>query len=406
MTPAEFITKWKAVELKERSAPQSHFIDICHMLDEPVPTDADPTGEWYAFERGATKTTGGEGWADVWKRDHFGWEYKGKRKDLNAAFAQLQQYTLALENPPLLVVCDMDRFRIHTNWTNSVSQVHEFGLDDLRDANVRQKLKWVFSDPDRLKPGKTRQALTEEAAAEFAKLAQRLRDRGHEAETVAHFINRLVFCMFAEDVDLLPNKMFKRMLEHAATRPDELQALASDLFKAMQSGGRVGFEQVAWFNGGLFNDDSALSLDTDDIAITLKAARLDWAEIDPSILGTLFERGLDPDKRSQLGAHYSDREKIMMIVDPVVVRPWLAEWEKAKSEISELMQRVLSTKNTGLRTRWRNEATAIFRPFLNGLRSFVVLDPACGSGNFLYLALLALKDVEHLVSIEAEALGL
>ena len=108
--------------------------------------------------------------------------------------------------------------------------------------------------------------------------------------------------MFAEDVDLLPNKMFKRMLEHAATRPDEFQALATDLFKAMQLGGRVGFEQVAWFNGGLFNDDSALSLDGDDIAIALKAARLDWAEVDPSILGTLFERGLDPDKRSQLGA--------------------------------------------------------------------------------------------------------
>lgn len=208
MSPDEFIAKWKTVELKERSAAHSHFIDLCRMLDEPAPTDVDPTGEWYAFERGATKTTGGEGWADVWRRDHFGWEYKGKRKDLNAAFAQLQQYALALENPPLLVVCDMDRFRIHTNWTNSISEVHEFSLDDLRDANVRQKLKWVFSDPERLKPGKTRQALTEEAAAEFAKLAQRLRDRGHAAETVAHFINRLVFCMFAEDVDLLPNKMF------------------------------------------------------------------------------------------------------------------------------------------------------------------------------------------------------
>lgn len=323
MTPDQFITKWKATELKERSAAQSHFIDLCRLLDEPAPTDADQTGDWYAFERGATKTTGGEGWADVWKRDHFGWEYKGKRKDLKAAFAQLQQYALALENPPLLVVCDMDRFEIHTNWTNSVSAIHEFSLDDLRDANIRQKLKWAFSDPERLKPGKTRQALTEEAAAEFAKLAHRLRERGHAAETVAHFINRLVFCMFAEDVDLLPNKMFKRMLEHAATRADEFQSLASDLFKAMKSGGRIGFEQVAWFNGGLFNDDTALALNADDIALTLVAAKLDWAEIDPSILGTLFERGLDPDKRSQLGAHYTDREKIMMIVDPVIVQPWL-----------------------------------------------------------------------------------
>lgn len=406
MTPDQFIAKWKVAELKERSAAQSHFIDLCRMLDEPAPTDADPKGEWYAFERGATKTTGGEGWADVWKRGHFGWEYKGKRKDLDAAFAQLQQYALALENPPLLVVCDLNRFRIRTNWTNSVSEVHEFALDDLRDATVRQKLKWVLSDPERLKPSKTRQSLTEQAAAEFAKLAQRLRERGHPSETVAHFINRLVFCMFAEDVDLLPNKMFKRMLEQTLVRPDEFGVMASDLFRAMKGGGRIGFEHVAWFNGGLFNDDGALPLDKDDITLTLGAAGLDWAEIDPSILGTLFERGLDPDKRSQLGAHYTDRDKIMLIVAPVIVRPWLAEWEKAKAEISVVLAKAQEAKSAGARTKARDQAVALYRAFLDRLRGFRVLDPACGSGNFLYLALLALKDVEHRVSIEAEAMGL
>jgi type II restriction/modification system DNA methylase subunit YeeA len=302
VTPDQFITKWKATELKERSAAQSHFIDLCRMLDEPAPTDVDPTGEWYAFERGAAKTTGSEGWADVWKRDHFGWEYKGKRKDLNAAFAQLQQYALALENPPLLVVCDMDRFRIHTNWTNSVSEVHEFTLDDLRDTNVRQRLKWVFSDPERLKPGKTRQTLTEEAAAEFAILAQKLRDRGHDPAVVAHFVNRLVFCMFAEDADLLPKKMFLRMLEAAKAEPSHFQRHASTLFTAMKDGGLVGFEPIEWFNGGLFDDSDSLDLETDDVMICLKAANLDWSEIDPSIFGTLFVRGLDPNNclRQQL----------------------------------------------------------------------------------------------------------
>jgi type II restriction/modification system DNA methylase subunit YeeA len=422
LTPDQFISKWKSAELTERAAAQSHFIDLCRVLGEPAPTDVDPKGEWYAFEKGATKTTGGEGWADVWKRDHFGWEYKGRRKDLNAAFAQLQQYALALENPPLLVVSDMDRFRIHTNWTNTVSQTLDFKLEDIRDAKVREKLKWVFSDPEQLRPGKTRQALTEEAAAKFAKLAQRLRDRGHPAEPVAHFVNRLVFCMFAEDVDLLPNKMFKRMLEHAAVRPDDFQELATDLFKAMQSGGRVGFEQVAWFNGGLFNDDSALALDADDIAITLKAARLDWAEVDPSILGTLFERGLDPDKRSQLGAHYTDREKIMMIVDPVIVRPWLAEWDDTKRQIREAMDLAaaakarLPEKQSDARRVYAaarraeesavKRANAIYFSFLDRLRSFRVLDPACGSGNFLYLALRALKDIEHRANIDAELLGM
>ncbi|WP_315747568.1 MULTISPECIES: class I SAM-dependent DNA methyltransferase [unclassified Bradyrhizobium] len=406
MTPDKFIAKWQNAELTERAAAQSHFIDLCRLLDEPAPSDVDPKGEWYAFERGATKTTGGEGWADVWKQGHFGWEYKGKRKDLNAAFAQLQQYALALENPPLLVVSDMDKFRIHTNWTNSVSKKFEFRLEDLRDAQVREKLKWVFSDPERLKPGQTRQTLTEEAAAEFAKLAQRLRDRGHEAEIVAHFINRLVFCMFAEDVDLLPNGMFKRMLEHAAQKPEQFQELASDLFRAMQAGGRVGFEQVAWFNGGLFNDDTALPLDADDLKIALSAARLDWAEIDPSILGTLFERGLDPDKRSQLGAHYTDREKIMMIIDPVIVRPLVGEWNAAKGIVEAALEKSRTAKSPSARTKARDTAISSYRAFLDKLRGFRVLDPACGSGNFLYLALLALKDIEHRVSIEAEALGL
>jgi type II restriction/modification system DNA methylase subunit YeeA len=264
----------------------------------------------------------------------------------------------------------------------------------------------VLSDPERLRPGKTRQALTEQAAAEFAKLAQRLRERGHLSETVAHFINRLVFCMFAEDVDLLPNKMFKRMLEHTIARPEEFETMASDLFRAMKAGGRIGFEHVAWFNGGLFNDDAALPLRKDDIELTLRAAGLDWAEIDPSILGTLFERGLDPDKRSQLGAHYTDRDKIMLIVAPVIVQPWLAEWETAKAEISAVLTKAQDAKSASARTKARDQAVALYRAFLDRLRGFRVLDPACGSGNFLYLALLALKDLEHRASIEAEAMGL
>ena len=116
-----FITKWRASALKERSASQEHFIDLCHLLDEPTPAEADPSGETYCFERGARKDTGGDGWADVWKRHHFAWEYKGQRADLDIAFDQLRQYSLALENPPLLIVSDMVRFRIRTNWTNSVS---------------------------------------------------------------------------------------------------------------------------------------------------------------------------------------------------------------------------------------------------------------------------------------------
>ncbi len=406
MTPGEFIAKWRASALKESSAAQEHFIDLCRLLGEPTPAEADPTGEHYCFERGARKDTGGGGWADVWKRHCFAWEYKGKHADLDAAFNQLRLYALALENPPLLIVSDMVRFRIRTNWTNSVSLTHELALEDLADAASRDKLKWAISDPERLRPGESRQALTERTAATFAELAQSLRERGHAPQTVAHFVNRLVFCMFAEDIGLLPDNMFTRMLKHARKRPEEFAELSRDLFGAMANGGRIGFEAVAWFNGGLFDDDETLALKLNEIEVTLKAAALDWSEIDPSILGTLFERGLDPDKRSQLGAHYTDREKIMLIVEPVIVRPLLVEWETTKAEIRATIERAEAAKSAAGRTRLRQQADRSLHSFLERLRAFVVLDPACGSGNFLYLALHALKDIEHRVQLEAEAMGL
>ena len=380
MTPDAFIAKWRASELKERSASQSHFIDLCRLLGEPTPTDADPGGEWYCFERGARKDSGGDGWADVWKRGCFAWEYKGRRADLNTAFNQLRQYALALENPPLLIVSDMARFRIRTNWTNSVSVTHEFTLDDLADGATRNKLKWAMSDPERLRPGETRQGVTERAAATFAELAQGLRDRGHGPQTVAHFVNRLVFCMFAEDVGLLPDEMFTRMLTHARCNPGKFADYASRLFGAMATGGDIDFQAVAWFNGGLFDDNAALPLDREGIETALRAAALDWSEIDPSILGTLFERGLDPEKRSQLGAHYTDRDKIMAIVDPVIVRPLLAEWEAAKAEIEAAMERADAAGSTAARTRLRRQADRALQDFLERLRRFAVLDPACGSG--------------------------
>ena len=406
MTPGAFIAKWRAAELKERAAAQEHFIDLCRLLDEPTPAEADPTGNWYGFERGARKDSGGDGWADVWKRHHFAWEYKSQHADLDAAFNQLRQYALALENPPLLIVSDMARFRIRTNWTNSVSETHEFSLDDLADAAFRDKLKWAMSDPERLRPGETRQALTERAAATFAALAQSLRERGHDPQAVAHFVNRLVFCMFAEAVGLLRDNMFTRMLERARLRPERFSSMARTLFGAMATGGEVGFETVDWFNGGLFDDDTALPLNKAEIETTLKASALDWSEIDPSILGTLFERGLDPSKRSQLGAHYTDRDKIMRIIEPVVIRPWLAEWEAAKVRIADGLERQAAARSASARSRYRREAERLLADFLKRLRSFTVLDPACGSGNFLYLALQALKDLEHRVQLEAEALGL
>ncbi|HYN78799.1 MAG TPA: class I SAM-dependent DNA methyltransferase, partial [Lamprocystis sp. (in: g-proteobacteria)] len=203
MTPDQFIAKWKDATLKERSAAQEHFIDLCRLLDEPTPAEADPTGSRYCFEKGAAKAGGGDGWADVWKRACFGWEYKGKGKDLKEAFKQLQIYTPALEYPPLLIVSDLDRIVIHTAFTGTVPDVHVLTLEDLRDAAKRRLLKWAFTEPEQLRPGQTTAALTEAAAGSFGGLAQRLRARGHDPWAVGHFCIRLLFCLFAEDIELL-----------------------------------------------------------------------------------------------------------------------------------------------------------------------------------------------------------
>ena len=116
-------------------------------------------------------------------------------------------------------------------------------------------------------------------------------------------------------------------------------------FQVMASGGRVGFETVAWFNGGLFDDDATLPLERSDIETVLAASDLDWSEIDPSILGTLFERGLDPGKRAQLGAHYTDREKILQLVEPVVVRPLLAVWDREKTAVAAELERAEAARS-------------------------------------------------------------
>src|SRR5437867_4406794 len=134
MNAAEFAAKWRGITTSERASAQTHFNDLCGVLGERTPHEADPNGEWYAFEKGAEKLGGSDGWADVWKHGHFGWEYKGKHANLEAAYAQLQQYRESLENPPLLVVCDLDRFEVHTNFYNTAKVVHRFTLNDLASS--------------------------------------------------------------------------------------------------------------------------------------------------------------------------------------------------------------------------------------------------------------------------------
>ena len=431
MTPEDFVSKWKLATTKERAAAQEHFIDLCHLLGEPTPNEADPDGEWYAFEKGTTKTGAGRGWADVWKQGHFGWEYKGKGKDLAAALRQLQLYALALESPPLLVVSDMDTIEIHTAFTNAVQDVHVITLQELADPQKRQLLKWVFSEPERLRPQRTRIQITEEAAGKFAQLAFELRQKNHEPHVVAHFLNKILFCLFAEDAGLLPGDIFTNLVEDAVKQPKHADAILQQLFGAMKAGGPFGTKMIEWFNGGLFDDKTTLPLDLAQLRTLHELAKMDWSQMEPSIFGTLFERGLDPGKRSQLGAHYTDPGSIMRLVNPTVVEPLQAEWETVKQKINEHQLKaeqarkraeqtlelatLSSDKEAAAKaqtaaktaeTRARNQIVQLYKDFLHRLEQFRVLDPACGSGNFLYLALRALKDLEHQVILQAESLGL
>ena len=351
MTPDRFVAKWTGVTLKERSAAQEHFRDLCRLLDEPTPAEADPTGAWYCFEKGAKKAGGGDGWADVWKRACYGWEYKGPGKDLQKAFRQLQLYTPALEYPPLLIVSDIARIVIHTAFTGTVPEIHQINLEDLLDPAQRRRLKWAFSDPERLRPGRTTAHLTEAAAGRFGDLAQVLRERGHAPSQVAHFSQQILFCLFAEDIDLLPNKLFSKLLEAGQKRPENLPQMLESLFGAMATGGTAGFEAIDWFNGGLFASPAALPLAPEDIQRLRALADLDWSAIDPTIFGTLFERGLDPAKRAQLGAHYTDPGSIMRLVDPVVLDPLRDEWATIHAQLAARMTKAGKAKDKAAHTK-------------------------------------------------------
>ncbi|MFZ4694436.1 MAG: DNA methyltransferase, partial [Verrucomicrobiia bacterium] len=412
MNAVQFVAKWRAADLSERSAAQQHFLDLCDLLGHPKPAEADPTGDSFTFERGAAKRGGGDGWADVWKKGFFGWEYKGRHRDLDAAYEQLLQYREALENPPLLVVCDLDRILVHANFTNTPAAVHEITLATLDHPRSLEILRAVFFEPEKLKPGQTSTAITGEAASTFAGIADSLRARGFDPGKVAHFLNRLVFCLFAEDIGLLPDKVFARLVERAESDPRRFTTLLGQLFAAMASGADFGLERIRHFNGNLFDDASVLDLTAEELKRVAAASRLDWAAVDPSVFGTLFERGLDPAKRSQLGAHYTSREDIETLVEPVVMQPLRREWEETK----RLVESVLATGrkdgrapskplSPGATKKARAEADSLLHQFILRLQGVKVLDPACGSGNFLYVTLQKLKSLEKEVSVFAMEKG-
>ena len=404
LTPQAFVQKWRQATVKEKSGYQEHFIDLCRLIDYPTPVEQDPSGPHYTFEAGADMQKGGQGWADVWKRGAFAWEYKGKHANLNKAYQQLLQYRESLQNPPLLVVSDMETIQIHTNFTNTVKQVIVLSFDSLLTTVGLQKLRAVFTNPDVFRAPQNTVQVTEQAAAEFAKLAELLRKYGEDPQRIAHFLIRILFCLFAEDVGLLPNHLFSQLIAVTRNRAPLFVAELRTLFAQMTTGGFYGMQDIPHVNGRLFDDDTVLPLDSDGVAILLRASDLDWSYVEPAIFGTLFERSLDPAKRAQLGAHYTSRDDILLIIEPVLMAPLRRRWAEVETQARALAAR-RDAANKRVAARLQDELRAMLTGFAKEIAGTRVLDPACGSANFLYVALKQLLDLEKSVITLAQDLA-
>ena len=383
-----------------------------------TPAEADPNGDFFTFEKSLKKETGRPGFADVWRKNCFAWEYKGLHANLGKAYAQLQLYREALGNPPLLVVCDFDRFEVHTNFNNTVKRIYKFSNADIPSDNPVngttltpfQVLRALFAEPYSLQPGQSQARLTEEAAGRLVTLTEDLR-RWNEAreeqisdQDIAKFVMRMIFCFFAADVGLIPKDAFSDLIRVNMAKPAEFREHLSVLFGAMRDGGSFIMREVPQFNGGLFDDDYVPPLIADQIAMFESLNELDWSDIEPSIFGTLFERVIDESKRRQLGTHYTSREDIELIIEPVLMRPLRAEWEEAQARAQPYLDWAGQQEQD--RECLRECLHTTLSEFQDRLVGMTVLDPACGSGNFLYVSLALLKALEKEVIAFAFANGL
>ena len=386
MTPQEFIAKWRRSRGQESAGAQEWFIDLCRVVEHPTPAELDPRQEWYTFERAVRESSGRRGRADVYKRSYFAWEFKGLHRDLDEAYRQLQRYREALNNPPLLVVSDFRTIRVHTNFTNKVPIVHTILLDDVGEPEQLGILRSVFHNPDALEPEISPDDVTKATADIFAKVAASMRERGVDSLDVARFLNRLVFCFFAQDVGLLPGRMITELCESFHDNPAEFDQGLQELFRRMNDGGRFGVQTIRHFNGDLFKDPDTVLMTTGELEGLAEATERNWAHIEPSIFGTLFERVVDPNKQGLVGAQYTSEADIRSVIDPVIIKPLQAEWSEVERTVGGL------TLLEGQQDE--REARRLLTEFQARLSSLKVLDPACGSGNFLYVALRQLHDLE------------
>jgi restriction-modification enzyme MmeI-like protein len=421
VTLEEFVARWKDSQAAERSNAQSFISDLCAVLGVPAPDPARSEGkDDYVFERpvrlpheeGATA-----GFIDLYKRGAFVLEAKqgsstsprlGTAKRDTPQWTQAMQdakgqalgYARVLDEPvPFLVVTDVGYcIDLYSCFDGSNGfrpfptplESRIFLRDLPQKPALVERLRTVLTNPHALDPSKRAIKVTREVAGHLANLAKSLEAR-HKREEVARFLMRCLFTMFAEDVELLPKKLFETLLrDHWIKEPytfvDGLQALWEEMDEGKRNA-QVG--KLLRFNGGLFRDRTALRLNLDEMQILLLAALSDWSQVEPAIFGTLLERALDPKERHALGAHFTPRAYVERLVRPTVEEPLRDEWRAVRAEVRKLLEQEENKK-----------AAKKLEDFLHRLSEVRVLDPACGTGNFLYVTLDVMKAIES----EARAL--
>ncbi len=428
MTAQAFVTKWANVAVlpaTELATAQSFVRDLCDLLAVPHPH---ATAEQdYQFERPVTFLHGdgsaSPGRIDCYRRGAFVLEAKKLRvapgsravdEALLRARSQAERYARALPaedgRPPFLVVIDVGRaIEIYAEFTRTGGTYtpfpdplsHRIDLDALQREDVRERLRAVWMDPMSLDPARASARVTREIAQTLAEVARSLEGAGHQPQRVAEFLSRCLFTMFAEDIGLLPANAFTELLEKHGERPDVLGRMLTDLWTAMDRGDFCAAlaEDVLQFNGKLFKDREALPLTIEHISLLVAAARADWKQVEPAIFGTLLERALDPEERHALGAHFTPRAYVERLVMPTVIEPLREDWVDAQAAALILAREAEDETTPRARERKLEAAREQVHTFLHRLTSVRVLDPACGSGNFLYVTL------EHLKRLEGEVLN-
>ena len=379
MTPQEFIDRWRDARFGERQGAQPFFIDLCAVVGHPTPAAyGDP--ERFTFEKWVPG-----GFADAYFEEHFGWEFKGLDAQLDGAFDQLLRYQVHLKTPPLLIVSSFQTIRIQTNFPGMETARYDVGIGELEEPDRLELVRDAFFAPHRFRERlRSVDSVNRETASLFQSIVEDMESRNEDPERLARYLNQLVFCLYSEDAGLLPNGLFSRIVTQHYRDAADFDEAIQGLFGAMGAGRFYGPDRVAHFNGDLFNTVDTVELSTVALQRLGEACKSNWRDIEPSIFGTLFERALDASKRAQTGAHYTGADDIQLVVEPVVMKPLRREWETVRQEIDELLERAEG-----------DAAKKRLDGFRQRLGSAKVLDPACGSGNFLYIALRSLLDLER-----------